>query len=95
MRGFLRAASAILVFALPAFAQTAWRLVWSDEFDGTANSTPNPAKWTYDIGGGGWGNQELETYTSLPENAHVDGRGNLVIRAAPTPSGYTSARLKT
>src|SRR5271154_6895837 len=38
-------------------------LVWSDEFTGTAaQSAPNPANWTYDAGGGGWGNSELETY---------------------------------
>src|SRR3954467_1073497 len=28
---------------------------WSDEFDGAANTLPNAAKWTYDLGGGGWG----------------------------------------
>ena len=38
-------------------------LVWSDEFSGAATqSAPNPANWTYDTGGGGWGNSELETY---------------------------------
>jgi hypothetical protein len=33
-----------------------------DEFNGAANSTIDPTKWTYDTGGGGWGNNELETY---------------------------------
>ena len=39
-------------------------LVWSDEFSnsGSTNAQPNPAIWTYDIGGGGWGNSELEDY---------------------------------
>jgi beta-glucanase (GH16 family) len=70
---------------------------WSDEFDGVAGALPDPAKWTYDLGAGGWGNQELQTYTNLPENVHLDGQGHLVIHvsATATPNGYTSARLKT
>jgi beta-glucanase (GH16 family) len=69
---------------------------WSDEFDGADNSLPDSSKWTYDLGhNNGWGNQELETYTNLPENVHLDGQGHLVIHVASTPAGYTSARLKT
>ena len=41
-------------------------LIWSDEFDGAPGSPPDPAKWVYDLGGGGWGNQELEVYTRQP-----------------------------
>ena len=41
--------------ALPVSASD-WHLVWSDEFNGPANSAPDPAKWTFDLGGGGWGN---------------------------------------
>jgi beta-glucanase (GH16 family) len=71
-------------------------LVWQDEFDGPANSTPDPKKWAYDIGATGWGNHELEEYTRDSANAFVDGEGHLVIRAMRTESGkYTSARLKT
>jgi hypothetical protein len=55
-------------------------LVWSDEFNGPNSSAPDPKKWTYDLGGGGWGNNELETYTNRAENAHVE-NGNLVITA--------------
>jgi beta-glucanase (GH16 family) len=80
----------------------AWVLSWSDEFNGADGSAPDPAKWAFDLGGGGWGNGELETYTSRPQNAVVQG-GNLVITAAKeTYTGtdgisrdYTSARLKT
>jgi beta-glucanase (GH16 family) len=68
---------------------------WSDEFNGPANSPPDSTRWTYDLGGGGWGNQELQTYTSLAENVRLDGQGNLVIRVLSTPSGITSARVKT
>src|SRR5215471_3895202 len=68
---------------------------WSDEFDGPANSAPDAAKWTYDLGGGGWGNQELETYTNSVDNVHLDGNGHLIIRAVATGTSFTSARLKT
>jgi beta-glucanase (GH16 family) len=68
---------------------------WSDEFDGPLDSPPDPAKWTYDTGAGGWGNQELQTYTSLAKNARLDGQGHLVLHVESTPPGFTSARLKT
>jgi uncharacterized protein (TIGR03437 family) len=81
---------------LTSSAQTAWRLIWSDEFNGPANTSPDPSKWTYDLGNNnGWGNHELENYTNLPENAHMDGLGNLVIHVESGPAGYFSTRLKT
>ena len=76
----------------------AWRLVWHDEFDGPAGSVPNPVMWTYDVGGTGWGNGQLQFYTAREQNAFLDGAGTLVIHAvAETYMGlpYTSARLKT
>jgi len=79
-----------------------WSLVWSDEFDGPSGSAVDPTKWSFDIGGNGWGNNELETYTNRTVNAHVEG-GLLVIKAIKeTLTGpdnftrdYTSARLLT
>jgi len=79
-----------------------WALAWSDEFSAPDSSAPDPRKWTYDIGGKGWGNQELEYYTKRKENARIE-NGNLVITALrETYTGadgvtrdYTSARLKT
>ncbi len=77
----------------PAPPQTA---AWSDEFAGPANSAPDPSKWMYDLGNnGGWGNQELETYTGSPENVRLDGQGHLVIRALSAGGTFSSARLKT
>ena len=83
-------------------------LVWSDEFSNStsANAQPNPAVWTYDIGAGGWGNEELEDYcawgsslspctTSAP-NAYVGTDGYLhIVAEQPSAGVYTSARLKT
>lgn len=56
-------------------------LVWSDEFD--VDGAPNPANWTYDLGAGGWGNGEAQTYTNDPENVKVEG-GMLKITAKGT-----------
>lgn len=77
-----------------------WQLVWSDEFNGEAGESPDPSKWTYDIGTGqgGWGNQELQYYTNRPQNASMDGKGNLVITALREQFGgapFSSARIKT
>jgi beta-glucanase (GH16 family) len=83
------------LLAVPLRAASDWKLIWSDEFNGEANSPPDPTKWTYDLGDGGWGNGEREVYTDSPENVFQDGAGHLVIRAQKTPTGYTSARIKT
>jgi beta-glucanase (GH16 family) len=75
-----------------------WTLVWSDDFDGPAGSSPDPAYWDYDVGGSGWGNSELEYYTSRPENVAMDGQGHLAIIAreeAYQGRSYTSARINT
>lgn len=53
-------------------------LVWADEFD--VDGAPNPANWTYDLGAGGWGNGEQQSYTDDPENVKVEG-GMLKITA--------------
>jgi beta-glucanase (GH16 family) len=79
-----------------------WSLVWGDEFDGPSGSAVDGAKWTAEVGGGGWGNNELEYYTSRLQNAYQSG-GSLVIKAIKehytgpdkVTREYTSARLIT
>jgi beta-glucanase (GH16 family) len=68
-----------------------YNLVWSDEFDGTAL---NSANWTPETGGGGWGNNEQQTYTSNSENLSVGG-GSLLIQAKKSGTSWTSARIKS
>lgn len=73
-----------------------WVIAWHDEFDGSELDLKN---WTFDIGGGGWGNQEWEAYTNRPENVRVED-GMLVIEAREEPEliagrNYSSARIKT
>ena len=89
-----------LIFSLPlsVFSQT---LVWEENFNAI---NVNPATWTYDFGNGsgraagfGWGNSELEYYTSRSENVRIES-GSLVIEAKKENfdgSAFTSGRIKT
>lgn len=83
-----------------------WQLAWADEFDAAAGTPADPANWTYETGGWGWGNDEFQYYTDSTANAAHDGNGNLVLTvrevadpaAAALPCWYgdcthTSARL--
>lgn len=86
---------------LASLAQTlpGWDLVWADEFDQPNGSSPDANKWVFDIGTGsnGWGNNELQYYTSRTNNARIE-NGQLVIEAKQETfenRNYTSARLKT
>ena len=55
-----------------------WSLVWADEFDQADGSLPDSSKWSYDIGGWGWGNGESQYYTSRSKNARIE-NGQLLI----------------
>jgi beta-glucanase (GH16 family) len=72
------------------------QLVWSDEFNYTG--LPDTNKWNYDIGGWGWGNNELQYYTKdALGNARV-GDGVLTIelkKQTVEDKKYSSARLVT
>ena len=72
-----------------------YHLAWSDEFNGNTLSTQN---WGFDVGNNnGWGNQELEYYTSSTNNVFVSA-GNLIIEARQESNSgfnYTSGRIKT
>ncbi|UXA20215.1 glycoside hydrolase family 16 protein [Mycobacterium sp. SMC-4] len=71
------------------------RVVFFDDFDGPAGSAPSP-QWRYDLGGGGWGNDEMQIYTDSPANVSLDGSGHLAITArADAANRITSARITT
>jgi beta-glucanase (GH16 family) len=100
----------VLLISAVSAAQTAptqpsrpgWTLTWSDEFNAPDNSPVDSSKWVSETGGNGWGNQELEYYTTRLDNAFHQG-GNLVIKVLQEKftgsdaitRDYTSARLKT
>jgi licheninase len=77
-------------------ADPPWRIAWFDDFDETG--LPDPAKWSYQVGGNGWGNRELQFYTDgRRENARVE-NGLLIIEARHEEfrgKPYTSARLSS
>jgi beta-glucanase (GH16 family) len=90
-------------FIIPAFLcaallsacmnKSAPRLIWSDEFNYTG--APDTTKWNYDLGGHGWGNNELQFYTNNNKNIRVE-NGNLIIEARKDSfenNAYTSSRI--
>lgn len=100
--------SALLASAQMAPPDPAYKLVWSDEFDGAAGTQPSEKVWNYDVGNEeqlGWGNRELQYYTRSPENVRIDGQGHLEVWARKNTADlwcwngdacpYTSARLTT
>lgn len=68
-------------------------LVWSDEFEG--NGAINTSYWNYELGAGGWGNQEVQNYTNSLENVYQD-NGTLKIKVIKDSNGnYSSGRITT
>ena len=82
---------ALIWFGQNCFAQQD-TLIWSDEFDGTG--APNSAYWSYDLGNNGWGNNEIQYYTSQTQNVRQE-NGSLIIEALKSGSDWTSARILT
>ncbi|MFO1475844.1 MAG: family 16 glycosylhydrolase [Verrucomicrobiota bacterium] len=86
----------------PVICKADWQLLWSDEFSQADGSSPDPSNWGFDVGGGGWGNNQQEYDTARTNNARIEG-GCLVIEAKQeTYTGadnvtrnYTSARMLT
>ncbi|WP_433827173.1 family 16 glycosylhydrolase [Actinoplanes sp. CA-015351] len=80
-------------------------VTWSDEFNGAAGAAADGSKWNFDVGGGGFGNSELQYYTNSTNNVRQDGAGRLAITARKeNPANYqcwygtcqyTSGRLLT
>lgn len=86
----------LLTLSVTAQKSTHQKLVWSDEFN--VSGLPDSNKWGYDVGGHGWGNNELQYYTkdSLG-NARVQ-NGHLIIelkKQTIQDKDFTSARLVT
>lgn len=109
IQGILLCIILILIFITAScdlFGTDELTLVWSDEFNGSSLDTD---VWNYDLGTGppypGWGNNELEYYTSRTENIRIeefsDGSRGLAIEAVVDSNylgsgyNYTSARINT
>src|SRR5262245_10117366 len=79
-----------------------WSLVWSDDFNGNANTGVNTGNWLYDLGhgypggAGNWGTGEVENMTNSTANVFLDGAGHLAIKPIRDGSGnWTSGRIET
>lgn len=73
--------------------RSAPRIIWSDEFNYTG--LPDTTRWNYDLGGHGWGNNELQYYTNNLQNVRVE-NGTLIIEARKDSfenRAYTSSRI--
>jgi len=80
--------------------------IFRDEFEKEVGTPIDSAKWTAEVGGSGWGNEELQFYSESKENAFHDVNGTLAIKAIKLDQTtklscwygkckYTSARLIT
>ena len=72
-----------------------WTLTWADEFNGSG--AIDGEKWTHDVGGDGWGNEQLEFNTDRTDNSRQED-GFLVIEAKKEDfegNSWTSARINT
>jgi beta-glucanase (GH16 family) len=71
-----------------------WVQIWGDEFE--VDGAPDPTRWSYAVGGHGWGNKELQFYTdNRRENAVVEDGVLRIIARRENYEGneYTSARV--
>ena len=96
--GVVAASALLAACTLPTLlghADPTPEVVFADEFDGPAGPLP-AGPWRPQTGGGGWGNNEIQVYTSDPANVGLDGAGHLAITARRDATGaITSARLST
>lgn len=71
-----------------------YSLIWSEEFD---EDILDESVWNVEVGGGGWGNKELQYYTTRPENLRVkNGCLEIEVRKEKYENrDYTSARINT
>ncbi len=103
---FSRLLLAFTLFAFTSARAQTWHLVWSDEFNGPANSLPSESDWNFVRGWGPRGNHEIQFYcrptdndgpcdSKTHPNLAEDGNGNLVLTAIHSGQLWSSARLNT
>jgi hypothetical protein len=72
--------------------------VWTDDFSGAANTSPNAANWLlrtgtqYPGGAANWGTGEVETASNSTANVYLDGAGKLNIKAIRDGAGKCTQR---
>jgi beta-glucanase (GH16 family) len=101
----LYTAFTILLLLTPVTHAQNWRLIWSDDFNGPANSIPSATDWNFVHGWGPKGNHEIRWYCEPTDdngpcekkdpNTYLDGEGHLVLKAIHNGQRWSSARLNT
>lgn len=72
------------------------QVILSEDFAWAAGDGPDPQLWSAELGGGGWGCEQLQMYTFDRSNVAITSQGHLAIIARRSPDGtITSARLIT
>jgi len=86
--------SITLIFLSLFLSAQCWNLVWEDDFAGSALDA---TKWSYQTGGDGWGNNELQNYTNRTDNTQVVGGVLQIIAKEENYGGnaYTSSRIRS
>ena len=77
--------------------ESSWKIVWQDEFNGSAGTRIDSTRWSAGIGTG-WGNNQMEFDTDRPSNVSLDSTGCLAITARKEFYGgqsYSSGRIST
>ncbi|MFO1478301.1 MAG: family 16 glycosylhydrolase [Verrucomicrobiota bacterium] len=90
----LRLTALASLLCLSCAAPVSAALVWSDEFN---SSSIDFGTWTYDVGGGGFGNGQFEYDTARSQNSYTT-NGSLVLEARRESylgNQFTSARMLT
>ena len=77
------ASSLSLLLVEPSQGAVTRKLLWSQEFNEAAGTLPNSKFFSFELGGGGWGNKELQWYTD--DSVKTNGQGQLVITASKIP----------
>ncbi|HEY1575447.1 MAG TPA: glycoside hydrolase family 16 protein, partial [Terracidiphilus sp.] len=96
----------LTLLTLTSARAQSWHLVWSDEFNGPANSLPSESDWNFARGWGAKGNHEIQFYCRPTDddgpcdgrthpNLAEDGSGHLVLTAIHDGQRWSSARLNT
>lgn len=82
-------------FSTSVIKKSAWICTFSDDFDGVANSAPDPTKWNNPDDDNDFPSQDAKLTSA---NAYLDGNSNLVIRAQQESIGgasWSSAQIST
>ena len=89
----LRSVCALVIIAFAmvdgASGQDWGKPVWSDEFNSSVRGAPPDASnWTYEVGGNGWGNHELEIYCAAGAGGTASGAATPAVCNAERPNAF-------